>query len=92
MSYTPGPWKWFETEDGQARVNPVDGGLVIAECRTRNPFDPEQQANARLISAAPDLLKALKMVMRSFHPQTHHDVDDYNAARAAIAKATGETQ
>ena len=29
--FTPGPWKWFETENGDARVNPQNGGLVIAQ-------------------------------------------------------------
>ena len=57
--FTPGPWKWFETENGDARVNPQNGGLVIAQCSVRDPFDTEQSANARLIATAPDLLAML---------------------------------
>lgn len=59
--WTPGPWKCFVSHDtGVMRVNPVKGGLVVAECSTRNPFDAEQEANARLIAAAPDLAEALE--------------------------------
>ena len=58
--HTPGPWKWWTTHEGAHRINPHKGGLVIASCDTRNPFSEEQEANARLIAAAPDLLEALK--------------------------------
>lgn len=58
--HTPGPWKWWTTHEGSHRINPEEGGLVIASCDTRNPFSYEQEANARLIAAAPDLLEALK--------------------------------
>jgi hypothetical protein len=44
----------------------------------------EQQANARLISAAPDLLEALKGL---YHPQP--SVDAFEKARVAMYKATG---
>lgn len=58
---TPGPWKWWEYEDfGNCCVNPLDGGLLIAKCDVRNPFDPEQRANAALIAACdPDTIRAL---------------------------------
>lgn len=55
-------------------------------------FDtPENRANARLIAAAPDLLKALKAMLEVWE---HGGIYDYpiGKARAAIAKATGETQ
>jgi hypothetical protein len=43
-------------------------------------------ANARLIAAAPDLLAALEGVLRVADRAT----DEFDAARAAIAKAKGE--
>ena len=48
-------------------------------------------ANARLISAAPEMLEALQMLM----PQEPQEADSYDRAmwknaRAAIAKATGK--
>ena len=65
---------------------------------------PESEANARLIAAAPDMLAVLRMVdalgLREFpdgpdDPFTladiaPHSLDLWRAARAAIAKATGE--
>ena len=44
-----------------------------------------QEANARLIAAAPDLIAALKGVLRVADRAT----DEFDAARAAIAKAEG---
>jgi hypothetical protein len=46
-----------------------------------------QDANARLIAAAPDLLEALRGVVRVADRATV----EFDAARAAIAKATGAT-
>lgn len=45
----------------------------------------DEFANARLISAAPDLLEALRGVLRVADRKT----DEFDAARAAISKATG---
>jgi hypothetical protein len=45
-------------------------------------------ADARLIAAAPDLLAALEGVLRVSDRRT----DEYDAARAAIAKAKGGAQ
>jgi hypothetical protein len=51
----------------------------------------ENQANLNLISAAPDMMEALQMLM----PQEPREADSYDRAmwdnaRAAIAKATGK--
>lgn len=45
-------------------------------------------ANARLISAAPDLLAAIEGLLNALPSATTHPA--IKAARAAIAKATGE--
>jgi hypothetical protein len=52
----------------------------------------EWRANRNLIAAAPDLLEALQMLL----PQEPREADSYDRAmwdnaRAAIAKATGQT-
>lgn len=52
--------------------------------------------NDRLIAAAPDLLAALREMLCQFADHEQYDEDGYdtaaiNKARAAIAKATGET-
>lgn len=89
--FTPGPWKWFETENGDARVNPQNGGLVIAQCSVRDPFDTEQSANARLIATAPDLLEMLveahDIIDAIGQPET---AEVAARMRAVIAKAKGE--
>lgn len=51
MSHTQGKMKYFSTEDGLCRINPENGGLIVAECSVRNPFDVEQTANARRLVA-----------------------------------------
>lgn len=60
-------------------------------------FDVQARANARLISAAPDMYEALDRLMRiiaSDDPWDREHVDDMNeacdAARSALLKAKGE--
>jgi len=56
---------------------------------------PCNEANARLIAAAPDLLAALETIVKSLADQDDEGmiehVEPMVAARAAIAKATGVT-
>jgi hypothetical protein len=47
---------------------------------------PQNNADAQLIAAAPDLLEALKAVVRVADRKT----DEFDAARAAIARAEGK--
>jgi len=89
--HTPGPWKWWTTHEGAHRINPHKGGLVIASCDTRNPFSEEQEANARLIAAAPDLLEACKAALfeiTDIERQGRHNGNSLpKMLSAAIAKA-----
>lgn len=88
MTHTPGPWTWgekFEGLYGSGRDNIVlnhgayDGMWL--------EYGKRQDANARLIAAAPDLLAALELVAQ------HGRIDDsehrMNVVGAAIAKAKG---
>lgn len=52
----------------------------------------EQEANANLIAAAPDLLEALQKMFRAGQKQNWNEryESEMNAARAAISKALGE--
>ena len=100
MKHTPGPWVAdLETYPimvrSQSETWPLVDELGNAEGRTgvfiANTGD--NKANARLIAAAPDLLEALKVILRDH--MAVHGVGDLEMqpalfqARAAIAKATG---
>ena len=91
-THTPGPWT---ITDGQNhRVYLINHGRdAVGETvytDTRNPAD------ARLIAAAPDLLAALKNILREHDAlqmaegRTGDRWPATTRARAAIAKATGE--
>jgi len=95
-AHTPGPWAYtpgilkhyVDSPDGDVHIglqemHPIDG------------HDVPSAANARLISAAPELLAACKAVlaerdrfMSQFDPQPR-DTPQIAACRAAIAKAEG---
>jgi hypothetical protein len=73
--------------------------ICIADCNPTSSSYEVNQANARLIAAAPELLAALdSLINRSLDMRDAWDQDDayinfdnaVDQARAAIAKATGE--
>ncbi len=78
-AHTPGPWR---SNDFSQSVYGYIFGDNQAICRIFLDGD-ECEANGRLIAAAPDLLEALLLF-------TSGPIDKrtYEAARAAIAKAT----
>ena len=87
-NHTPGPWQAKEfTRHAQTTVISADG-IVIAETTGFGRLADDCIADARLIAAAPELLEALKCVVRVADRAT----DEFDAARAAIAKATGSRQ
>lgn len=77
MSHTPGPWK--VDEDGHIEAH---GGIVCMLIDTDYTIAQDKQ-NAALIAAAPDLLEALRGILKIRSGRT------VKAARAAIAKAEG---
>ena len=88
-SFTPGPWI-HELDDG-ANIRCTDGYAIcdMAYEYSSIPRD-ELEANARLITAAPELLEALNATLAVFRANG----DNFGKAaqlkaRAAIAKATG---
>ena len=99
--HTPGPWigagpsfgdqfPRYTTEITTEDERYGDGYIQICEL----PFhhhDEENEANARLIAAAPDLLEALKEMLDSHEDVcTGYGEGAADKARAAIAKATGD--
>lgn len=98
--YTPG--SWIAESDGEYWNVIVEGGegfgREIVGCEGLYRCDGSDEANARLIAAAPDLLDALRKHLENFESQhallleigNDYFVDLRDSARAAIAKATGE--
>lgn len=98
MRHTPGPW--LLNENNNWKTNPFSvtvrkpnvHSTTIANIPMRMTIPPmEQQANARLIAAAPDLLKALQTILN----MALMDKGDWSKtiemeAHDAITKATGE--
>ena len=91
IQHPPGLWwaqRWSchaATSVLVADASDVTGKRLIAE------FETEE--DARLGAAAPEMLKALESVVRQIEPLLHKQgyayVGAIEAARAAIAKATG---
>lgn len=91
---TPGPWEvedngyFYDINAGRATVGNV--------CSSMSWFDndehrgPVATANARLIAAAPELLEALQDALHAY--DKHGEYPEWDFARAAINKATGETK
>lgn len=94
---TPGPWTVI---DNSWEVSTVYGpdGEAVAECpinsivteETQFEHEAVKEANARLISAAPDMLAALENLVNCF--EKHRPKAYWDAARTAITKATGGAQ
>jgi len=70
--HTPGPWVAYRNS-AFWEINPVNGGengipFSVGDVCASKPGFPDcglQEANARLISAAPDLLEALETVLNA---------------------------
>lgn len=99
--FTPGPWSFSRSEQwGDTRFyvaqeegapytpNYSDVATLIAET-VSGEIVHIQEANARLIAAAPELFEALQRASQSagFQYMTH---ETRAAIEAALAKATGE--
>lgn len=96
--HTPGPWtaQWDETNKRckighwfwTAQDKAFPGHYVVLDLKRQTP---EATANARLIAAAPDLLKALKKLVARCNsdPSMRADMNTLQA-HLAIAEAEGE--
>jgi hypothetical protein len=99
-AHTPGPWharQWqcrAVTSVGRISDNAL-GFEQIAECSAngRQVSTEQEEADARLIAAAPELLEALEDLIDAHAvPSTAcKERGAYDKARAVIAKATGST-
>jgi len=102
--HTPAPWKLGEIKGGYINIDAV--GRQKHEALARVVWNmegeersPQQEGNARLIAAAPELLTTLEDLLSNFPDEnpfpheTHGTIlfkwSDLFAARAVLAKATG---
>jgi len=101
-THTPGPWISDDVEPSDlyryvlANSSSPAGFRVLAELYLSDNWDDfrkEQEANARLMAASPDLLDALREIYHAFLDAdgTHNDRQEAALlkASAAIFKATG---
>ena len=87
INHTPGPWEVVNSE-----IHSADE--VIAEVYILDGFRADE-ANARLIAAAPDLLEACLTVVNGYETDGmegmgNRDEVFYKFCKAAIAKAKGQ--
>lgn len=89
--HTPGPWVVNPIQLNQ--IATPDARLEIARATVLRD-QHETIANARLIAAAPELLEALKAIVKSLADQDDEGLIEHAQqmidARAAIAKATNQ--
>ncbi|WP_262219722.1 hypothetical protein [Stenotrophomonas maltophilia] len=98
--HTPGPWGIERTDDtnwiGFMRPNDPKKVELIVCTTSRESLTDEalarNDADARLIAAAPELLEAVVALETLLSPLAYDSTqkDWLNRAREAIAKATGE--
>ena len=100
MTHTQGPWTiQYSTNDYEGNL--IYANRVVAATITEEASEatPEDEANARLLATAPELLAALRQMMEweGGEPGKYIDYDDeqranevWQDAEEAIAKATKE--
>lgn len=89
--HTQGPWNVNLNDDGF--INPVVENESQYICVLEGGSTNNQIANARLISAAPELLEAASIALKAFQMDSDLEEDfspEIRALRMAIAKAKGE--
>ena len=101
--FTKAPWHIDSSLDGTWVEGDVIPVAMIANGRTFAELTENEQADANLIAAAPELLEALegfKMFMRENHREIKRAIGQkakedatilMRIARSAVAKAYGET-
>lgn len=86
--HTPGPWSAEKCRSGFAVYAYKSGEAVVQTEDDEGRYGTiANEANARMIAAAPELLDALRLVLAHDGALTGAD---WTAIRAAIAKAEGE--
>jgi hypothetical protein len=84
--HTPGPWIITGS------MISSDDDTTVCLLTSYRDMTPRQTANARLIAAAPELLRALQEIVDAADGKGWEQLDaGFGKARAAIAKAEGKS-
>ena len=89
--HTPGPWHIGVRQPNSDKFIYGPNGSEVANCDRQTNFPHENEANARLIAAAPELLGALQICSAELFAQCGDNaraMQYVKQARQAIAKAT----
>ena len=93
--HSPGPWT-AASQDIDTNEIPIKcGKSILARVAPRPHWDATQEANARLIASAPELLEALKNLVSmgwNDSPLCKVYEKEIQAAEKAIAQAEGGAQ
>ena len=86
-AHSPGPWSEFRDKDSHDVI--AADGVHVATVEPINGRDPqgEQDANARLLAAAPYLLGALRLINGFYEIRANMDQATRAIVDAALAKA-----
>lgn len=88
---TPGPWKVTHRNPQAPDVGYIEGGTCVEPYEIAVLYccygDSEQEANARLVAAAPELYEACKEFVRKVERGEARSVKSYAQMKAAISKA-----
>lgn len=103
-AHTPGPWTVQPRKNNYIDIchnqRDMPGAITLALCRvqSRDSWIDESFANASLIAAAPELLDAVERLLvmleephANEHAQKTEMKRSMSQAKAAIAKATGQS-
>jgi len=92
--HTPGPWTVFKTRYKTTAFYILSKGLPGSVAHIPNSTVAPMEENARLISAAPDLLYALQKMCQAVEGEYGEIAKSlaWDMAQNAINKALGETQ
>lgn len=95
--WTPGPWKASETSPGgDWCIHAAGTPWQLAYLAESSQIDWPLEANARLIAAAPDLVKAVDSLINLIDAYGHlrelSDCAVTTSVRAALARARGGGQ
>lgn len=90
--FQPGPWKWHprskdQEHNGSVYREPIKGHAYAIAMQPRFVSDEQWAADAQLITAAPDLLAALELLISARGAKTLYMDAHWLAANAAISKA-----